>query len=97
MQLRLSEDDGLAEDDNYYLGVHLPAQKDLNVVLAGNVASETFLLATAIEVLSKMDSSSRINLVQVPVNELVASDFDRADVVIVASLNEKLSKSASML
>lgn len=91
VELSLSGDDGLEEDDTFYLAVSVPGRKDINVLLAGDSANEMFLVKTAMDTLSRMNQYNTLNVRQVLTADLVRSDFGSADVVVCSTIAERLS------
>jgi len=91
VELRLSGNDGLKEDDTFYLAVTIPGHKEVNVLLAGNSANEMFLLKTAMDTLSRMNPYNTLNVRQVLTGDLVRSDFGSVDVVVCSTIAERLS------
>ncbi|MEA3226594.1 MAG: hypothetical protein U9Q07_11650, partial [Planctomycetota bacterium] len=95
VELSLSGGDGLKEDDTFYLAVSAPGRKDINVLLAGNSASEMFLVKTAMDTLSRTNPYDTLNIRQVLTGDLVRSDLGWADVVVCSTIADRLSYLAS--
>ena len=85
IELGLSHQDGLAEDDTYRLSVYVPRARRTNVVLVHR-ADETFLFETAVQALAGTDSLERLNLIKVPQGQLTGHDLNGADIVVFSSL-----------
>lgn len=91
VELNLSGDDGLKEDDTFYLALSIPGHKKVNVLLAGDSTNEMFLLKTAMDTLSRMNPYNTLNIGQVLIGNLVRSDLDWADVVVCSTIADRLS------
>ena len=85
IELTLTHEDGLAEDDTYHLAVYVPHTGQTNVVLVHR-ADETFLFETAVQALADSGSLERLNLTKVSQGQLTARDLDGADIVVFSSL-----------
>jgi len=97
VQLSLSTGDGLKEDDTFYLGVSLPQRKSVNVLLADKGRGEMFLLRTAMDTLSRVNSYETLNVKQVLMDELIFSDLDWADVIVWSTITERAGEIAGDL
>ncbi|MHC4626746.1 MAG: BatA domain-containing protein, partial [Planctomycetota bacterium] len=97
VELSLSGNDGLKQDDTFYLGVSVPGHKDTNVLLVGDIAHEMFLVKTAMDTLSRMNPYNTLNVRGVLAGDLVQSDFSWADVVFCSTIAEKLSYLSSSI
>jgi hypothetical protein len=97
VELSLSGGDGLREDDTFFLGVSIPGQKNVNVLLAGDSADEMFLLKTAMDTLSRMSSFNVLKVKQVLISDLAPSDLSWADTVVCSAIADRLSYLASSL
>jgi hypothetical protein len=85
VELSLSHEDGLAEDDTFRIAVYVPRATQTNVVLVHR-GEETFLFETAIQALSSSGSLERLNLTKAPQGRLTARDLDGADIAVFSSL-----------
>jgi len=94
VELSLSDDDGLSEDDTFYLAVSIPAHEDINILLAGESENRLFLLKTATDTLSRMNSYDTLRIKQVQIDELAASDLDWADVFVSSTITDRLGNLA---
>jgi hypothetical protein len=86
IELRLTPDDNLGEDDTYRLAVGVPsdtAQTNIVVVYRGE---ETFLFETALQALADSGSLSGLSLRKVQEDRLTGSDVAGADIVVFASV-----------
>jgi hypothetical protein len=90
VELTLSDDDGLREDDTYYLAVSVPQDRSINVLVAGDSSSRTFLLRTAINALSQTDSYDTVSLRQRSYDGITRSDLDWANVMICSAVTDQL-------
>jgi len=97
IELSLSAGDGLREDDLFYLGVSIPQQTSMSVLLAGSSPDETFLLKTALHALSRMSTTDTIRNSTTTLNRLTPSDLDSADVLICSAITEPLGRMAYAL
>ena len=97
IELSLSGSDGLNKDNTFYLAVSLPHNKKVNILLADKGTGETFLLKTAINTLSGMQSYNRLITKQISYDDITLSDLDWADVIICSEINQKLSYIATDL
>ncbi len=85
VELSLSHNDGLVEDDTFRVGVYVPRAGPMNVVLVHR-AEETFLFETAIQALSSSGSLERLKLTKVPQSRLTARDLEGAGVAVFSCL-----------
>jgi hypothetical protein len=85
IELGLSHEDGLAEDDTYRVAVYVPRDARTNVVLVHR-GEETFLFETAMLALAGSGSLERLNVTKVAHGQLMARDLDGADVIVFSSL-----------
>ncbi len=85
IELNLSHEDGLAEDDTYRLAIYVPRAGQMKVVLI-HQAEETFLFETALQALAGAGSLERLNVTKVVQGRLMGRDFDGADVVVFSCL-----------
>jgi len=90
VSLRLSNGDGLSEDDTFYLAVYIPGREDINVLLAGEHENQMFLLETAADTLSRMNSYDTLRIKHVLTSELADSDIYWADVLICSTITDRL-------
>jgi hypothetical protein len=97
VELSLSGNDGLKEDDTFYLAVSIPGRKDVNILLAGDSTDKMFLLKTAMDTLSRTSSFDALKIKQVLMDDLARSDLDWADVVVCSALTDRLSYLSSSL
>jgi hypothetical protein len=97
VQLSLSGGDGLKEDDTFYLGVSLPQRKSVNVLLADEGRGEMFLLKTAVDAISRVNSYETLNVKQVLSSELTSSDLGWADVILWSAITERAGEMAGEL
>jgi len=95
VELSLSAGDGLKEDDTFYIAVSIPANKNVNVLLAGNGADNMFLLKTAMDTISRKSSYDALQIKQVLIDDFALSDLKWADVVICSEVEERLAYFAS--
>ncbi len=85
IELSVSQEDGLAEDDTFRIAVYVPRATQTNVVLVHR-AEETFLFETAIQALSNSGSLERLSLTKVPQGRLTTRDLDGASIAVFSSL-----------
>ncbi len=85
IDLALSPQDGLAEDDTYRIAAYVPAAERTNLLLVHR-AEETFLFETAIEALSQENRLNRPEVKKVTQDRLTFSDLAWANVVVFSSL-----------
>ncbi|MHC4686902.1 MAG: BatA domain-containing protein [Planctomycetota bacterium] len=97
VELSLSAGDGLKEDDTFYVGVYVPPRKSVNVLLADKGGGEMFLLRTALNALSRVNSYETLNLKQVLTDDLTLSDLKWADVIVCSAIAEYLGETAGGL
>jgi hypothetical protein len=90
VELSLSGSDGLKEDDTFHLAVSVPGQKEVKVLLAGDSASQLFLVKTAMDTLSRMSPYNTLKTRQLPSNELARSDLAWADVLVCSTIDERM-------
>ncbi len=90
VELSLSGNDGLNEDDTFHLAVSVPGQRDVNVLIAGESASQLFLIKTAMDTLSRTSQHDTLKTRQVPVSELARSDLTWADVVVCSTIDDRM-------
>lgn len=84
IELALSPDDGLFEDDSYRVAAYLPAAGSTRLLLVGE-ADETFLFATAAEALSAQGHLNDLHLRQVTPDRLTLGDLTWATVAVFSS------------
>ena len=96
VELSLSGDDGLEEDDTFRLAVYIPGRKDVNILLAGD-ESQMFLLKTAMDTLSDMSSYDTLRVKHILAGDLALSDLKWADVVVCSAVAERFGYLASGL
>ena len=92
LEINLSSGDNLSEDDNYYLAVRLPQQKNINVLLVESQKDDMFLLDTAMQTLSGRGSNSILKIKRVSVNELSSSSLDWANVMVCSEITDRLNR-----
>lgn len=80
VELKLSSQDGLVEDDTYRIAVYMPSSAATHTLLVGG-SDETFLFETAIRALSKQNYEVR----KVTEDRVTSGDFEWADVAVFAS------------
>ena len=97
VQLSLSAGDGLKEDDTFYLGVSLPQRKNVDVLLADKGTGAMFLLKTAMDTLSRINSYDTLDIEEVLIDDLALSDLDGADVIVCSAITERLGNIAGDL
>jgi hypothetical protein len=97
IELSLSPGDGLREDDTFYLAISTPQHKTLTVILAGAAANQMFLVGTALDTLSRMDSHGAFKIRQVLLSDLASADLGSADILICSAITEPLGRMASAL
>ncbi|MCJ7674934.1 MAG: BatA domain-containing protein [Sedimentisphaerales bacterium] len=97
IELSLSPGDGLREDDTFYLAISTPQHKTLTVILAGPAANQMFLVGTALDTLSRMDSHGGFKIRQLLLNDLASADLGSADILICSAITEPLGRMASAL
>ncbi|MHC4639714.1 MAG: hypothetical protein ACYTBV_19785, partial [Planctomycetota bacterium] len=90
IELTLSSGDGLKEDDTYCLGVSLPKQKSLNVLVIDSGPEETFLVRTGFSALSRSEAYSTVRVKEVLFKAVKSSDLRWADVVISSGIQAEL-------
>jgi len=97
VELSLSNTDGLSADDTFYLAVSIPGYEDTNILLAGESENRLFLLNTALNTLSRTNSSDTLRIKQVSLDNLTPSDLDWADVFVSSTITDHLAYSASKI
>lgn len=97
VELSLSDGDGLEADDTYYLSVFVPERRKINVILADNGKDEMFLLKTAMNALSRMNSYDAITIRQVLISDFARSEMSWANVIICSAITERLGEIAPQL
>lgn len=97
IELSLSPGDGLREDDTFYLAVSMPQRKSPAVLLAGNTVSQMFLVATALDTLSRTNSYGSFRTRQVLLSALTSEHLDSADILICSAITDPLGRMASAL
>ena len=97
IELSLSPRDGLREDDTFYLAISMPEHKSPAVLLAGNTVSQMFLVATALDTLSRTNSYGSFRTRQVLLSALTSEHLDSADILICSAITEPLGRMASAL
>jgi hypothetical protein len=95
VELSLSGGDGLKEDDTFYLAVSVPGENTVNVLLAGDSATDMFLVKTAMDALSRMSPYDKLNIRAILINDLDPSDLSRADVLVCSTISGQLSDMAA--
>jgi hypothetical protein len=85
IELTLSPQDGLAEDDTYRVAAYVPPTQRTRLLLV-HQARETFLFEAAIEALSQQDRLDAPDLKRVTGDRLSAGDLAWANVAIFSSL-----------
>lgn len=90
VELSLSGTDGLREDDTFYLAVSIPAQRNINVLFAEKGPDETFLLGTAVDTLSYMNSHDTFRTKRILAGRAVSEHLNWADVVICSGIADSL-------
>jgi len=85
IELSLSHEDALAEDDTYRIAVYVPRAGRTNAVLVHR-AEETFLFETAIQALSSSGSLERLSLTKVSQGRLTTRELDGANIAVFSSL-----------
>ncbi len=85
IELGLSPQDGLAEDDTYRVTAYLPPAKRTNLLLVHR-ADEMFLFETAIEALTKQEHLDQPMLRKVAEDRLSFGDLGWANVTVFSSL-----------
>ncbi len=96
IELSLSHQDGLAEDDTFRIAVYAPRASQTSVVLVHR-GEEAFLFETAVQALSSSGSLERLSLTKVPQSRLTARDLDGADVAVFSCLPAGVSLRAGDL
>jgi len=97
IELSLSPRDGLPEDDTFYLAVSTPRHKTLTVILAGPAANQMFLVGTALDTVSQMDTYGTFRIRRLLLSDLTIADLGPADILICSSITEPLGRMASVL
>ena len=95
--LSLSAGDGLKEDDTFYMGVSLPQRKSVDILLAGKGTGEMFLLKTAMNTLSRINSYDTLDVREVLIDDLTLSDLDGADIIVCSAITERAGDIAADL
>jgi hypothetical protein len=90
VELSLSGADGLTEDDTFYLGVSVPAQRSINVLFVEREADDAFLLGTAVDALSSMNSHDTFRSRRALAGRAVLEHLDWADVVVCSGMVDSL-------
>jgi hypothetical protein len=97
IELSLSSGDGLRQDDTFYLAISTPQRKTLTVILAGAAANQTFLVGTALDTLSRMNSHGVFKIRQLLLSDLAIADLELADILICSAIAEPLGHMAPAL
>jgi len=84
IELSLTPQDGLAEDDTYRVAAYLPPVRRTNMLLV-HEADETFLFETAIEALSQQGHLDQPSVRKVSEDRLRFSDLSWANVAVFSS------------
>ncbi|MHC4704757.1 MAG: BatA domain-containing protein, partial [Planctomycetota bacterium] len=95
VELNLSGGDGLKEDDTFYLAVSVPGENTVNVLLAGDSATDMFLVKTAMDALSRMSPYDKLNIKHVSTGELNPPNLSWADVLVCSTISKQLSDLAA--
>ncbi|MBN1509860.1 MAG: BatA domain-containing protein [Sedimentisphaerales bacterium] len=85
IELNLSPQDGLVEDDTYHLAVYMPPASPINMVLVYR-DEETFLFETAMQALSSSGSLEQLHLTKVPQGRLIGAGLHETDILVFSSL-----------
>ena len=75
----------------------MPERRKVNVILADNGKDEMFLLKTAMNALSRMNSYDAITIRQVLISDFARSEMSWADVIICSAITERLGEIAPQL
>lgn len=97
VELTLTDGDSLKVDDTFYLGISIPAHKNLNILFVDNGDGRTFLLKTAAQALFQKTAYTSANIRTTTFNQLRGSDLDRADTIVFANATDQLIKMATKL
>ncbi|MCL4691783.1 MAG: BatA domain-containing protein [Candidatus Hydrogenedentes bacterium] len=90
IELRIASDDGLPEDNRYFLGLGQGRQRAKRVLILTKDAEESFLLKTALETLSQLNPMDPMTVQVVSHHRFEENLLADADIVILASaLNRK--------
>jgi hypothetical protein len=81
IELMLSSEDDLAEDNTYRLAAWAPAGAQTTVLLV-HQADETFLFETAVQALADSGALEGLHLVKVPQGRLTSRELDEADIAV---------------
>ena len=98
IELILTPNDNLNEDDKFYLAVRIPKQTTKNVLLVEAEKDEMFLLDTAIKTISQKSTSSRYNARRIPLQNMNASDLKWANIfmcTIIPGMSNNMMKTFS--
>jgi hypothetical protein len=91
IELILTSDDNLNDDDKYYLAVQLPSQINRNVLLVETEKDELFLAEIAIKTISEKNAINKYNVKRIPIESLSTSDLKWANVFMCPNISDKLS------
>jgi hypothetical protein len=84
IELILTPNDNLNEDDKFYLAVRIPKQTSKNVLLVETKEDEMFLLDTAIRTISEKSTNSKYNVRRIPIAKMNTSDLKWANIFMCA-------------
>lgn len=82
IELILTPNDNLNEDDKFYLATRIPKQTSSNVLLVETKEDEMFLLDTAIQTISEKNTNNKYNVRRIRIESMNASDLKRADIAV---------------
>jgi hypothetical protein len=91
IELILTSDDNLNDDDKYYLAVQLPSQINRNVLLAETEKDEMYLMEIAVRTISEKSSINKYNVKRISMETLSTSDLKWANVFMCPNISDKLS------
>ncbi len=97
IELILTPNDNLSEDDKFYLAVQIPEQSTRNVLLVETENDEMFLLETAIKTLSEKSASNIYDIRRIPITSLSMSNISWADIFVCPTIPDALSNMTKTL
>ncbi|GMV94545.1 MAG: hypothetical protein AMXMBFR82_43230 [Candidatus Hydrogenedentota bacterium] len=90
IELRIASDDGLPEDNRYFLGLGHGRQRAKRVLILAKDAEESFLLKTALETLSQLNPMDPMTVQVISHHRFEENLLADAEILIMASaLNRK--------
>ena len=97
IELILTPNDNLRDDDKFYLAVQLPNQIDRNVLLVETEKDEMFLMETAIKSISEKNPNITYNVRRLPFEAMNSASLNRTDIFICPKIPDTLTDMAKPL